>query len=178
MNWDKATDIMVYTAIIAAGILAVLAIYQWITTKSFWKIDKTLIALIVPAVLVVITYFLFDHVFIWNTRPDGSGESSFPSTHTMITATIFFCVAIALPRYIKNKYLLAFLDLVMLAFIILVPVGRVLANKHWVSDCIGAIIFSVIFAGIYYLTVKNLENSKNSRKTPEKSKNSKKEQDE
>lgn len=160
MNWDKATDIMVYTAIATAGILAVLAIYQWITRKSFAKIDKALVALIVPAVLVVITYFLFDHVFTWNTRPDGSGEASFPSTHTMITATIFFCTAIILPRYIKQKYLLVILDLIMLAFVILVPVGRVLANKHWISDCIGALIFSALFASIYYLTVKNLERSK------------------
>ena len=166
---------MVYTAIATAGILVVLAIYQWITRKSFKKIDKALIALIVPAVLVVITYFLFDHVFIWNTRPDGSGEVSFPSTHTMITATVFFCTAIILPKYIKSKPLLICLDFVMFVFIILVPVGRVLANKHWVSDCIGAIIFSALFAGIYYFTVKNLEESKTSHKL---SKNSKEQKDE
>ena len=160
MNWDKATDIMVYTAIATAGVLAVLAIYQWITRKSFKKIDKALLALIVPAVLVVITYFLFDHVFIWNTRPDGSGEASFPSTHTMITATIFFCTAIILPCYIKKKPLLIFLDIIMLAFVILVPVGRVLANKHWISDCIGALIFAAVFTGTYYFTLKNLEEAK------------------
>ena len=167
MNWDKATDIMVYTAIATVGIFAIMAIYQWITRKSFKKIDKALLALIVPLVLLVIVYFLFDHVFIWNTRPDGSGEPSFPSTHTMITATVFFCTAILLPRYIKQKPVVAFLDLVMLAFVILVPVGRVFANKHWISDCIGGIIFALCFAIIYYFTVKILENSKNSRKKKE-----------
>ncbi len=156
MNWDKATDIMVYTALATAGILAVLAIYQWITRKSFKKIDKALIALIVPAILVVATYFIFDKIWVLNTRPDGSGEPSFPSTHTMITATIFFCTAIILPRYIKQKYLLAIIDLLMLAFIILVPVGRVLANKHWTSDVIGGLIFSVIFAAVYFVAVKLL----------------------
>lgn len=156
MNWDKATDIMVYTALATAGIFAALGIYQWITRKSFKKIDHPIVALIVPALLVLTTYVLFDFVFIWNTRPDGSGESSFPSTHTMITATIFLCTAIILPNYVKSKSLLVFLDLVMLAFVILVPVGRVLANKHWVSDCIGALIFSVAFAGLYYLIVKKI----------------------
>lgn len=154
MNWDKATDIMVYTAIAAIGIFAVMGLYQWITRKSIKKVDKTLLFLLIPLVLLVITYLLFDHVFIWNVRPDGSGEPSFPSTHTMITATAFFCTAIALPKYIKQKLLLIFLDFVMLAFIILVPVGRVLANKHWISDCIGAMIFSVIFAGIYLYFIK------------------------
>ena len=157
MNWDKATDIMVYTAIATAGILAILALYQWIARKSFKKIDKGLAALIVPATLLAITYLIFDYVLIWNTRPDGSGEPSFPSTHTMITATIFFCTAIVLPKYIKQKTLLAILDLIMLAFVVLVPVGRVLANKHWTSDCIGALIFSAIFVGVYYSTVKILE---------------------
>ena len=124
MNWDKATDIMVYTAIATAGVLAVLAIYQWITRKSFKKIDKALLALIVPAVLVVITYFLFDHVFIWNTRPDGSGEASFPSTHVMVATTIFLLTAIVLPKYIKSKVACAVLYLFMLAFSVLVSVGR------------------------------------------------------
>lgn len=156
MNWDKATDIMVYTAIATAGLLAVLGIYQWITRKSFKKIDKALLALIVPAVLVVATWLIFDKIFVLNTRPDGSGEPSFPSTHTMITATIFFCTAIILPRYIKSRPLQIFLDLIMLAFVILVPVGRVLANKHWTSDVIGGLIFSVIFAGIYFVIVKKL----------------------
>lgn len=156
MNWDKITDIMVYTALATAGIFAVLALYQWITRKSFKKIDKALLALIVPAVLVVATWLIFDKLWILNTRPDGSGEPSFPSTHTMITATIFFCTAILLPKYIKNKFALAFLDIIMLAFVILVPIGRVLANKHWTSDVIGGLIFSVIFAGIYFIIVKKL----------------------
>ena len=162
MDWDKATDIMVYTAIATAGLLAVLGIYQWITRKSFKKIDKAIVALIVPALLVVATYVIFDHIFVLNTRPDGSGEPSFPSTHTMITATVFFCAAIALPYYIKQKYLVVFLDLVMLAFVVLVPIGRVLANKHWVSDVIGGLIFSAIFATIYLILVKKL--TKNSQK--------------
>lgn len=156
MNWDKITDIMVYAALATAGILAVLALYQWITRKSFKKIDKPLLALIVPAVLVVATYIIFDKIFVLNTRPDGSGEPSFPSTHTMITATIFFCTAVILPRYIKSRPIQIFLDLIMLAFVILVPVGRVFANKHWTSDVIGGLIFSVIFAGIYFAIVKQL----------------------
>ncbi|MBO7657110.1 phosphatase PAP2 family protein [Candidatus Saccharibacteria bacterium] len=156
MNWDKITDIMVYTALATAGILAVLALYQWITRKSFKKIDKALLTLIVPAILVVATWLIFDKVFILNTRPNGSGEPSFPSTHTMITATIFLCTITILPRYIKQKYLVVILDLIMLAFTILVPIGRVLANKHWVSDVIGGLIFSVIFAGIYFVIVKKL----------------------
>ena len=156
MNWDKATDIMVAAAIATAIIFFVMGVTQWYKRKSFKKIDKTLLALIVPYALVAITYIVFDYIFVLNTRPDGSGEASFPSTHTLIATTFFLCTAIALPYYIKQKSLIVFLDLIMLAFIIIVPIGRVLANKHWVSDCIGGIIFSLIFAGIYFIIVKKL----------------------
>lgn len=156
MNWDKATDIMVAAAVATVIIFFVMGVTQWIKRKSFKKIDKTLLALIAPYALMAITYVVFDYIFVLNTRPDGSGEASFPSTHTMITATVFFCAAIALPKYIKQKSLVAFLDLVMLAFVILVPVGRVLANKHWVSDCIGGLIFAAIFAAIYFVLLKTL----------------------
>lgn len=156
MNWDKATDIMVAAAIATAIVFFVMGVTQWYKRKSFKKIDKPLLALIVPYALVAITYVIFDYIFILNTRPDGSGEASFPSTHTLITTTFFLCAAIVLPYYIKQKPLVALLDLAMLAFIILVPIGRVLANKHWVSDCIGGIIFSIIFAGIYLIIVKKI----------------------
>lgn len=156
MDWDKATDIIVYTAIFTIGIFAMMGLYQWITRRSLKKVDKILIAMIVPVALVMLTYFIFDHVFILNTRPDGSGEPSFPSTHAMITATAFLCTAIVLPYYIKSKTLNIFLDLVMLTFVILVPVGRVLANKHWISDVIGGLIFAAIFAAVYLILVKIL----------------------
>lgn len=147
---------MVAAAIATAIIFFVMGVTQWYKRKSFKKIDKTLLALIVPYALVAITYIVFDYIFILNTRPDGSGEASFPSTHTLITTTFFLCTAIALPYYIKQKSLIVFLDLIMLVFIIIMPIGRVLANKHWVSDCIGGIIFSLIFAGIYFIIVKKL----------------------
>ena len=154
MNWDKATDLMVYSALATVAVLGVMGVYQWISRKSFKKIDKSLLALLVPLVLVVVTWFIFDYVFVLNTRPDGTGEPSFPSTHTMITATVFFCTAILLPKYIKQKYLLILLDFIMFLFVILVPIGRVIANKHWTSDVIGGLIFAAIYTGAYFATFK------------------------
>lgn len=168
MNWDKATDIILYTAILLVAILGVMGLYQWITRRSFMKIDKPLLALIAPLALIVITYFVFDKFLILNTRPDGSGEPSFPSTHIMIVSTVFFCTAILLPYYVKNKPIQIFLDLAMLAFIVLVSVGRVLAHKHWTSDVIAGLIFAALFTGIYYFTVKKLQKSQNSRKAIKK----------
>lgn len=161
MQWEKITDIILITAIAILGVFAILGLTEWIRRKSLKKVDKELLAMIPSLVLMAATYFIFDHVLIWNTRPNGSGEPSFPSSHTMATATIFFMVMLALPRYIKNKSLCIFLDVVMVILIALVSIGRVLANMHWASDVIGGLIFSLIFAGIYLLLIKHQKKEPN-----------------
>lgn len=154
MQWEKITDIILITALAVLGVFAVLGLVEWIKRKSLKKVDRELLAMIPPLFLMAATYFIFDHIFILNTRPNGSGEPSFPSSHTMATATIFLMTMLALKKYVKNKSLRIFLDVVMLILIVLVSVGRVAANMHWTSDVIGALIFSLIFVAIYYLLIR------------------------
>ena len=156
MNWELISDIILISAIAMLGFFGCLALYQWIKRKSFTKIDLELRWALVPVVLMAITYFIFDKIFILNTRPDGSGEPSFPSSHVMCVATVFALVAIVLPRYIKSTATVIFLDCLMLALTILVAFGRVLANQHWISDVIGALAFSAIFIAIYLFIIKKL----------------------
>ena len=160
MNWGKITDIILIASIAVLAVFALLGLIELIRRKSIKKVDKSLLAMIPPLILMSATYFIFDKIWILNTRPDGSGEPSFPSTHTMIVATIFLMTIIALPKYIKNKPLRIILDIVMLSFIAVVPVGRVLANKHWVSDVVAGLIFAAIFAVVYYLITRSHENAK------------------
>lgn len=154
MQWDLATNIVLVASLAALAIFAVLALCQWIKRGSLGKVDRPLLLMLIPLALMVITYFIFDKFLILNTRPDGSGEPSFPSTHVMVVATIFALIAIILPRYIKSKTTCAVLDILMLILVILVSVGRVAANKHWSSDVLGALIFAAVFALIYYLTIR------------------------
>ena len=159
MQWSKITDIILVASIAVLGVFAVLGLYQWIKRKSLKKVDKPLLVMLVPLAFMVATYIIFDKFLILNTRPNGSGEPSFPSTHTMVVATIFLLTAIILPNYIKSKTARIILDTIMLLFIILVSVGRVLANMHWVSDVVGGLIFAVIFATIYYLTLRRVKHA-------------------
>ena len=154
MQWDKISDIILISSLMVLVVFAVLGLYQWIKRKSLAKVDKPLLWMILPLVLMAITYYIFDHFLIWNTRPNGSGEPSFPSTHVMVVATIFFCVAIILPRYVRSKAMCIVIDLLMLLLLVSVCVGRVVANMHWISDVIGGIIFAIIFSTIYYLTTR------------------------
>ena len=154
MQWDKATDIILIAAIAVLGVFALLGLCQWIRRKSLKKVDRVLLAMILPLVLMAITYIIFDKFLILNTRPNGSGEPSFPSTHVMVVTTVFFLVIIAMPKYIKSKALCALLDLVMLALISITATGRVLSDMHWISDVIGGLAFAVIFTVIYCLIKK------------------------
>ena len=160
MQWDKITNIILIASFAVLLVFVILAITQWVQRKSLKKVDKELLWFPLPLALMAITYVVFDKFLICNTRPDGSGEASFPSTHVMVVATIFFLVAIILPKYIKSKIACAVLYILMLTFVILVSVGRVLANKHWVSDVLGALAFALIFALVYYLIIRRYKNAK------------------
>lgn len=149
MQWEKVTDIIMITSFVVLGVFALLALYQWISRKSFKKIDRRLKAFILPLILMAITYVIFDRFVILSTRPDGSGEPSFPSSHTMVVATIFFMVIVALPHYVRQKALCVILEIIMLVLISLTATGRVLSGKHWPLDVICALVFAMIFAGIY-----------------------------
>lgn len=154
MQWDLITNIILVAAIAILGLFICLSLYQWISRKSFKKIDPELRWAIIPIALMAITYFVFDRIFIWNTRPDGSGEPSFPSSHVMLVATTFFLTTIILPKYVKSQATRIVIYILMLILLVLVCVGRVLANKHWISDVEGALIFSLIFAAIYILILR------------------------
>ena len=154
MEWNLITNIILITSFIVLGIFVLLTIYEWFTRKSFMKIDRELRWMPVPLALMAATYFIFDKVFILNFRPDGSGEPSFPSTHVMVVATIFFLVTMILPKYIKSKVARAILEIMMVALISLTCSGRVLANKHWISDILAALVFAFLFTMVYHIILK------------------------
>lgn len=168
MEWTKITDIILISSIAILGLFALLGLYQWITRKSLKKVDKQILWMILPMALVAITYLVCDKILtpdkfsFMPTRPDGSGEPSFPSTHVMVVATIFFCVSAALPKYIKSKLALFFIDIVMFALASLTATGRILSNKHSYVDVIGALVLAFIFYEIYYFCIRRKKAKKES----------------
>lgn len=154
MKWELITDIILISSIAVLAVFGVFGLIQLISRKSFRKVDPELRWMLLPLSLVAITYFVFDKFLVISTRPNGSGESSFPSTHVMVVTTIFLLTAIILPRYVNSKISCAILDFLMLGLIILTCFGRVLANMHWLTDVLGALAFSVVFTVVYYLIIK------------------------
>ncbi len=166
MEWTKITDIILISSIVILGLFALLGLYQWISRKSLKKVDKQILWMILPMVLVTAVYLVCDKVLtpdkfsFMPTRPDGSGEPSFPSTHVMVVTTIFFCVSAALPKYIKSKAALILIDFVMFALASLTATGRIVSNKHSYIDVIGAVVLAFIFYEIYYFCIHHKKNKK------------------
>lgn len=154
MNWDFATDIILYAAILILGVFALTALFEWVSRKSFKKIDKPLRLMPVPLILMAITYFIFDYIFILGTAPNDPTKPSFPSTHAMVVTTIFAMTALVLPRYVKSKPLRVVLCLTMLVLLALTAAGRVISENHSPVDVACGIVFGVIFGTFYYLTIK------------------------
>lgn len=154
MNWDLATDIILYASIALLAVFGVLGLYQWIARKSLKKVDKTLKYMLIPLVLMVAIYIVFDHFIILGYAPNNPEKPSFPSTHAMVTTTIFALTTLALPRYIKSKPLRLVLDLVMLALLATLAAGRVISENHTAIDVACGIVFGVILATIYYIMTK------------------------
>lgn len=159
--WNKISDVILISALATLVVFAFLGLFQWISRKSLKKVDKELLMFPIPLIIMTITYFIFDKILIFNTRPNGSGEPSFPSTHVMVVATIFLMVAVILPKYIKNKIARIAIYILMLVLIALVSAGRILANMHWPLDVVGGIVFAIIFTEIYYLLIKSRKKEKN-----------------
>lgn len=157
MEWEKATDVILIASLVVLAVFAILGLCQWISRRSLKKVDKTLLFMPIPLAIMAAVYVIFDKFLVIATRPNGSGESSFPSSHVMVVATIFALAAIALPRYIKSKTTCALFDFVMLAMLVLVCVGRVAANMHWITDVIGGLGFAAAFAILYYLLTKKFK---------------------
>ena len=171
MNWELITNIILISSIVTLGIFVVLGLVQWIQRKSLKKVDKQLLWMPLPLALMAITYVVFDKFIILATRPNGSGEPSFPSTHVMVVATIFFLVTTILPKYVKQKSTRIVLEVIMLILISLTCTGRVLANMHWPLDVLGALVFAFIFSEIYYQIIKPKKSQKSQKKSSKKASN-------
>ena len=158
-NWELITNIALILSILTLATFAGLGLYQWITRKSIKKVDKQLRWMPLSIALMVVVYLIFDKILpafniLINTRPNGTGEPSFPSTHVMIVATIFFITTPILPKYIKSKTTRIILEILMFIWTSLTCAGRVLANLHHPIDVIGALAFAFIFSEVYYQIIR------------------------
>ena len=140
-------------ALAMVGLLGLFGLYQLITRKSLWKVDKCIIA---AGILYIVTgglYLFFEKVII-NYRPiimPGYDhlEASFPSSHTMLIIIVMGSVILLLRNYISKTPLKMFLQFLSLLVIIAAILGRVISGVHWFSDIIGGMLISLALLSLF-----------------------------
>ena len=147
------TNFLLYTITDFGGIVpivfafgfAILGLCQLIKRKSLMKVDHSILLLGVFYIVVIICYVFFEYVVI-NYRPvliNGYSEASYPSSTTLLVLCVMPTAMMQFSRRIKNKALLYSVNLAISLFTVFMLVGRILSGVHWISDIIGALLFSL-----------------------------------
>lgn len=146
VNWllYTVTDWLGLVPVAVAIGFAVLELAQLISRKSLWRVDRSILALGIFYVVVVVAYLFFEAVVI-NYRPvliDGRLEASYPSSTTLLVMCVMPTAAIQLNARIKNNLLRRIAITSIVAFTAFMVMGRLVSGVHWITDIVGGALLS------------------------------------
>ena len=134
------------------ALFGLLGAYQLIQSRSLKKVDRTLLALGVLYLVVIILYVFFNKAVV-NYRPvltDGELEASYPSSHTMLAVTVMGSAAMVMERVIRDRKLRKIVQRVCIFILILTVVSRLLSGVHWFTDILGSLLLSSALLMLFY----------------------------
>ena len=162
-GWYKATKYLGIIPFILVAYYGLIGLKQLIKTKNINKVDKKIILLGIFYILVGVNYLFFEKVII-NFRPvlmDGELEASFPSSHTMLAICVCASSMLISKYYIKSKKANDLVTMGTGSLMIILVIGRILSGVHWITDIIGGILISAFLVSLFYVSIKNIKESKN-----------------
>ena len=121
-----------------------LGMAQLLQRKSVLKVDSDIILLGVYYVLVILAYLIFEQIPV-NYRPvfiEGRLEASYPSSTTLLVLSVMPTLTFQTERRVKNAGVKKGIRFLAGAFSAFMVIGRLISGVHWVTDIIGAVIFS------------------------------------
>lgn len=168
--WDKVTDFGAGICISMGLGLAILGLAQIISRKGLGKMDRELWALVGLYAVMMVFYVAFEKAVI-NYRPilesDGTLEASFPSTHTLTSCVLAGSLYLLIPLYGKgrsNPLHRKLLRALCVVLMLVVPLGRIFAGMHWLTDVMGGyfLSFALLFgyAGVLDLIAQKKKETK------------------
>ena len=139
----------------------ILGLCQWIKRKNLFKVDHSILTL-GGFYIIVMTAYIFFETFVVNYRPiliNGLLEASYPSSTTMLEMCVMPTAIIHFNERIKNSRFKKCVNILIVAFIAFMVIGRLVSGVHWFSDIIGGALLSSSLVMIYY-SVSNGSNHK------------------
>ena len=149
------TDWLGILPILVAFCFAIVGLVQWIKRKSISKVDFDILALGVFYIVVIIFYVLFDFVVV-NYRPvliNGYLEPSYPSSTTLLVASVMPTAIIQCRLKIKNIIVRRCVNVSNIIFISFMVIGRLISGVHWFSDIVGGLLLSTSLVLTYSFAI-------------------------
>lgn len=142
------SDFLICVSIVVIIAFAVDGFIQLVTRKNLLKVDKGILWLAVVYVLDIVIYEFFEH-FIINMRP-AELAASFPSSHTLLSCTVFGTAGIEIKRLVKPKSVGRILQIICALCAMTTIITRALSGQHWLTDIIGSILISMSITALYH----------------------------
>lgn len=130
---------------------ALVGLVQLLQRKRIGFVDFDILLLGIYYGIIVFCFILFE-MFPVNYRPvliDGVLEASYPSSTTMLVLTVMLSFVYQVKQRIKNKYVKNTMIVSSNLFIVGMILARAGSGVHWLTDIIGALIFSISIYFIY-----------------------------
>ena len=137
-----------WLGIVPIGIVLVfsaIGLIQLIKRKSFFRVDRSILALGGFYIVVIAVYIFFEAIII-NYRPvliNGNLEASYPSSTTMLVMCVMPTAIMQFNDRIKNPTLRRCVEFAIIAFIVFIVICRFVSGVHWITDIIGGALLSV-----------------------------------
>ena len=151
--WYGLTKILGYVAILICIFFAATGVLQLVAGRSLKKVSPKLYALAGLYVAVAIFYAVFSKVVV-NYRPilesDGTLESSYPSSHTMLAVCVFISAIIQIMTGKGSEMFKKAICVVLGVMTVVMVFGRLFSGVHWLTDIVGGVILSAALLMAYY----------------------------
>ncbi len=151
MTWYSITDWAGVVAIAIAFGFAIVGLVQWIRRRHLLKVDSQILLLGVFYIVVFGVYVMFEYIVI-NHRPvliNGFLEASYPSSTTMLATCVLPTAMMQFRRLLHRRRVKIAVNTACALFTALMVVGRLLSGVHWLTDIVGALLFSVAVILLY-----------------------------
>ncbi len=157
--WYSVTKYLGVFAILVIFGFGIVGLKQMIQRRNLFRTDLHLLVLGGFYIVMAVFYVFFEKVII-NYRPVLEEEqlaASYPSSHTMLVCCVMATAIMQFNRMIKNQTVCILADIVAVAVIALMVMGRLLSGVHWLTDIIGGVIISAALVMLYVSVVQMLK---------------------
>ena len=151
MSLYHITDWLGLIPVFVCMMFGIFGLVQWIKRKHLLKVDLDILILGIYYIVVIAGYLIFEMLPI-NYRPiliHGLLETSYPSSTTLLVLCVMPTLKFQVNLRMKNDAVKKITGFTASAFSVFMVIGRLVSGVHWLTDIVGAVLFSVGIFNLY-----------------------------